>query len=287
MRETLELRVNESHAHRVFGAGEGVALNDCIRKVIIRTDDDRLSLVRDVDAELRGSGSPLFFGWTYHRHYTRTELRDASFLTVTSIGSINLSGELAGTVYDTVSACPVCKAGRRRLSPLRLHLSKLPRLRDITRSPSDEWIVSERFIEACSAAGAAGVSFTPVEFRRARATSAPAWFEMTVTSPPVRMHPGTQVATGPFPDAERDAEAVCPLGDTIGHARISEVHLDGAPEADVSSTREYLGSEGGLFTPRRELVISGRLYNALLAAGIHGLAVEIARIDPTRAVHAP
>lgn len=287
MRETLELRVNESHAPRVFGAQEGVALSDRIRRVILATNDDRLPLVRDLHAELRESGSPLFFGWTYHRHYTRAELGDAPFLTVTSIGSINLSGELAGTVYDTVSACPVCKAGRRRLSPLRLQLSKLPRLRDITRSPSDEWIVSERFVEACSAAGARGVSFSPVEFRRAPAARTPPWFEMSATSPPVCMHPGTQVATGPFPDSERDVEAACPLGDTIGHARISEVHLDGVPAADVSSTREYLGSEGGLFTPSRELVISGRLYNALLAAGIRGLAVEIARIDSTIAAHAP
>jgi hypothetical protein len=101
------------------------------------------------------------------------------------------------------------------------------------------------------------------------------------------MHPGTQVATDAFPDAERDAEAACPLGDTIGHARISEVHLAGVPEADVSSTREYLGSEGGLFTPSRELVISGRLYKALLAAGIRGLAVEIAHIDSATAAYAP
>jgi hypothetical protein len=60
MRESLELRVNESHAHRVFRADEGVALSDRVRKVVISTTDHRLSLLRDTQAELRGTGSPLF-----------------------------------------------------------------------------------------------------------------------------------------------------------------------------------------------------------------------------------
>jgi hypothetical protein len=74
MRETLELRVNESHAHRVFGAGEGVALSDRIRKVVIPTNDERLALVRDVDAELRASGSPLFFGYPPSASTSRSRL---------------------------------------------------------------------------------------------------------------------------------------------------------------------------------------------------------------------
>src|SRR5258705_8861388 len=42
----------------------------------------------------------------------------------------------------------VCGAGRTRLSPLRLHLGKIPRLKDIVRAGSGEWIVSEHFVSA-------------------------------------------------------------------------------------------------------------------------------------------
>src|SRR4051794_25452219 len=107
MKETLELRVDQKHASRVFGEGEGVMLGDIVRKIVLSTSDPRLPEIAALHHELRAERERLFFGWTYRRRYTRTELRDAS-LVVVSIGcSVHLSGDVAGTVYDTVSACPV------------------------------------------------------------------------------------------------------------------------------------------------------------------------------------
>ncbi|MEO6526828.1 MAG: hypothetical protein ABIP93_09410 [Gemmatimonadaceae bacterium] len=286
MKETLELRVDARHASRLFADDEGTALGEWVRKVVLSTSDSRLPQIAALDRELRAQvpRHTLFGGWYYRRRYSRAEIAAAPLLTLSIGHSAHLSGDVAGTIYDSVSACPVCGAGRRRLSPLRLHLGKLPRLKDIVRSGSDECIVSASFVEACERFGARGVAFSPVEFRRTPRGGVPAWYEMSSTAPPLSMSPDTICASGPFPDAKRDSSSVCPLGDTIGHARITEVRLAAsrAPDADVIWTREYLGSVMGLFTPHRELLISNRLYRALAAAGIRGLGIEIARLRESR-----
>ncbi|MEO5814340.1 MAG: hypothetical protein ABIT20_03560 [Gemmatimonadaceae bacterium] len=277
MRETLELRVDFDRADGLFGPDEGTALGiHSTRKVLLSTTDPRLPAIQQRQLALRREGKTLYTGWTYHRRYTKGELRDASLLALSVGWSSEVSGDRAGTVYTTATACPVCGAGVTKLSPLRVHLGKLPRIKDIVRGHTGEFVVSSHFVAAYSDAGAIGAVFVPVEFRRAPAGKAPAWFEMRSSADPISMLGGTRFAGGALPDVERDAEYLCPLGDRFGYYRISEVRLTTAtpPAADVVETREYLGGT----PPHREMLISGRLYHALIGAGIRGLGVEIARL---------
>jgi hypothetical protein len=273
MKETLELRVDEEAAGRVFAADEGERMGH-VRKVMLAPGDPRLPVIENLQDELRGEGGRFFGWWYHHRRYTPTELRNASALVLMIGWTSALDGEVAGTVYDTASQCPLCGAGRRKLSPLRLHFGKLPRVNDIIRAGSGEFVVSQHFVDAYHSAGGTGAAFTPVEFRRLLRKGTPTWYEMTSTAEPVSMRGGTLFASSPFPDTARDQHYECPLGDTVGLRRISELHLVGsdALDADVVETRESVGSQ-----PHRELLLSGRLRQRLLDARVRGLKFEIAR----------
>lgn len=274
MQESLELRVDEEVACRVFADDEGERLGH-LRKVLLAPGDPRLPAIGVLQDELRAEGRRFFGWWYHHRRYTPAELRDASALVLVIGWSSALAGEVAGTVYETASQCPLCGAGRRKLSPLRLRFGELPRVNDIIRASSGEFVVSQHFVDSYHAAGGAGAAFTPVEFRRSLRTGTPAWYEMSSTATPVSMLGGTRFASTPFPDAARDQRFECPLGDTVGRQRISELHLTQTDvlDADVVETRECIGSGH----PHRELLLSGRLRQHLLTAKVRGLKFEIAR----------
>ena len=277
MRETLELRVHLDEAGGLFADNEGVALGlGSLRKVMIDAGDPRLSAIQARQIEMRRDGKFLYLYWHYHRRYSKRELAEAPLLTLSVGWSSEVSGDRAGTVYTSAHACPVCGAGVTKLSPLRVHLGKLPRIKDIVRGHTGEFVVSNHFVEACIGAGAKGVEFIPVEFRRVPKGKAPAWYEMRSTADPISMLGGTRFAHAALPDPERDAQDRCPMGDTMAHSRISEIRVavGALPDADLFETREYLGTS----QPYREMLMSGRLYRALLAAGVHGLGVEIARL---------
>jgi hypothetical protein len=285
MNESLELRVYEEHASRVFAKDEGLRLSEHVRKIVISTNDPRLPAIEAVQAELCAQRSRLFAGWYYHRRYAPAELRRAQLLTVAIPSSHLFSGEEAGSTYDEASACPVCGAGRKRTSPLRMRLGKLPRVKDIVRSSTDEWIVSARLVEAFRAAECTGADFVPIEFRRAPKNAAPQWYELIPTGAPALIHTRTVRGVGPFPDPAEDLKYSCPLGDTLGFNRLSELYVgDDLPlERDVMRTRQFFGSRMGMFCPTRELILSGRAWRALTDAGIAGLKVEVAHIVPREA----
>lgn len=280
MIETLELRVNEEHASRVFSDTEGVRLGQWVRKVVLSVDDPRLAQVREIDLELRANGARLFGWWYFHRKYKPAELRDAPLLTVGVAPSHLFSGEEAGTTYDESTACPVCGAGRRQVGPLRLRMGKLPRVNDIVLSSTDEWIVSARFVDAFRRADGMGAEFAPIEFRRAPKDAAPSWYHLIPTGPPARVHPRTRCGGSPFPDPIDDAKYDCPLGDTRGSSPISEIYIAAAhpPAEDVTITRQYFGSRMGMFVPTRQLLISPRMWIALKDAAIVGVKVQVAHL---------
>lgn len=280
MQESIELRVNETFALYAFEESEGVSLGDSVRKIRMAAGDERIPAIVDAQATLNAEGKALFFGWAIHRKYTRQELLRASWVTLAVAPSYRLAGDIAGTEYDPDGACPVCGAGRKQVGPLRLRLTELPRVRDIARASSGEWIVTPRFVDAFNSAGGSGASFLAVEFRHGRRTDQPQWYQMVPTAEPVRVHPSTSAGNGPFPSPDADIRYRCPLGDTLGLNRLSELRIQQPAwdMADVNATAEYFGDRRGMFGPVRELVVSGRLRSELLNAGIRGFKQEVAHV---------
>jgi len=72
------------------------------------------------------------------------------------------TGEECGTVYDEAVSCPTCGAGRKQVSPLKLNLRKIPKTKDLARTIADEWVVSQRLVNALVDANISGVEFQPV-----------------------------------------------------------------------------------------------------------------------------
>jgi len=285
MHERLELRVNEDFAYRIFSPSEGVRLGDRVRKITISPSDERVGAILAFQSELQSHGQALYFGWNRRRFYLPDELASATFFVVNNPPSHRFSGDESGTAYDESIACPICGAGREQIGPLRLRLAQLPRVKDIVHASTSEWIVSARFVEALRAAGETGVRFEPIDFRRGRKGANPTWYQLLPSERLARIASRTQLGVGPFPAPARDAEYVCPLGDTLGLNRLSELHFSLEEESapDVTLTREYIGARRGLFTPRRELVLTRKARDGLIAADIRGLDTEVAHLVSTDA----
>lgn len=171
MDEFLEMRVYEDKAHLVFAPTEGTKMSSgIVRKVVIRTDDPRMSQIAQVCAELRARRTFLFAGWQFFRKYSPMELAAADLFRLSITAVFEPAGEECGTVYDWAVGCPVCGAGRIARDGLSLNLRKAPRSKDIARTIArDEWIVSQRLAELLVDSRLSGFELRPVRHLRAPA----------------------------------------------------------------------------------------------------------------------
>ena len=171
MDEFLELRVLEKNAHLVFGPTVGMRYpGNFVRKVVIRTDDPRMSRIAQIVAELHARDDMLFGGWNFIRRYSPVELAAAELFHLQINAVFEPAGEECGTVYDWSAGCPVCGAGRVARDGLTLNLRKAPRSKEIARTIArDEWIVAQRLAEVLVDAKLTGFELRPVRHLRAPA----------------------------------------------------------------------------------------------------------------------
>lgn len=287
MREFLELRVAEQHAGKVFAAGEGTLLGSPgwqdIRKVVISTDDPRLPAIQELQTTLKAGGGSFFYGWDFHRRYTRAELSAAQAFHVAALPTFEPDGEECGTVYDESSACPICKSGREQRSPLRLDLRRIPRRADWARSIADEWVVTMRLAKAMREANIQGIQLDPVEPRKAATARASAWYQLRPAGSPVELLPTTRFGNGPF-DGDVEGHYRCPLGCVSGLNILSDVHLaePGLGALDFAVSRQRRGVRRGQLVPTPLLLISPRLRLLLVELTVRGCSIEVASVGTAR-----
>jgi hypothetical protein len=115
------------------------------------------------------------------------------------------------------------------------------------------------------------------EQSRRRATSLPAWYQFTVTSPPVDICPPTRAGDDPF---DEESYGRCPHGHVIGLNLLSEVTVSrgSVPDADVMITKQMVGVRRGLLRPRPLLLLSPKAWRAIEEAQLKGLAFEVAYV---------
>jgi hypothetical protein len=75
------------------------------------------------------------------------------------------AGEECGTKYDEATACPLCGAGARQVSDLRLDLRKAPKSKHIAKTIAREWVVSQHLAELMLDAGLKGFELGPVRHK--------------------------------------------------------------------------------------------------------------------------
>lgn len=277
MLESLELRVNEKQAWRVFAPDEGLAMG-FIRKVEIPTSDPRFAQIGLVQASLRQKGEePLFYGWEIHRRYSAKELAAAELFHLWVSAVFEPAGEETHTVYDETDACPLCGVGRRQVSDLVIDVRRVPKRADLAQTIADEVVMSARLAEILVREQVTGADLRPVRHRGSGLPVAPDWRQPVTSSSPLEVVEPTRYGIDPF-DHDVEGQHRCPLGHTAGLNLISELHLDESTwnGEDYCVTRQSVGVNRGLLRPRPSLLISQRLYQLLKMEKARGFKAEVA-----------
>ena len=207
------------------------------------------------------------------RQYSSDELRSAPLLSVLYTRKAQgLGGPESGTLYDFDSGCPCCGTGARQVSELLIR-GKLPEHTAMVETETGEWLLSGKLanlLDGCTE----GVDLRPV--RNKRTGEALPWFQMLprVTAPPLSPMTRGIKATGQCPCCARDGHfdsIVDPFEPHYGD------DVCDSP-TDAMLTWEHFGfsrlriprAETVLARPR--LLISSRLFRALLSQGVAGLS---------------
>lgn len=185
-----------------------------------------------------------------------------------SMGRFHTAGEECGTKYDETTACPICGANAKQVTPLHLYKNKIPK-RDIAKSLGGEMIVSDRFVEAVKARGLKGLFFSPVYSGKNKLEHV---FQLTAEKE-IELSDKTIVGCDPFDlttesedrdfcgDMTQSPKVVykCPNGDTIGLNIISEAYVLDSPligEYDFIASRQRIGARRGLSRPEPVYFVS-------------------------------
>jgi hypothetical protein len=167
MQETLELRLDDKYARRIFRDDEGTCPRDIgVRVVRLPTHDPRLSQLRELNRRIRRKeGSGILYSFRYIRQYTQSEIATAEAFALHIERVFEPAGDECGTEYDESTACPQCGAAATQMSDLRLDLRKTPKKKDIARTLAREIVVSQRLAELLLEAAEGDVHFRPVRHK--------------------------------------------------------------------------------------------------------------------------
>lgn len=111
-----------------------------------------------------------------------------------------------------------------------------------------------------------------------RASSSSAWHHLRITSRPVPMSGRTQFGIDIF-DRDSDGRYRCPRGHVAGLNILSEMHAD-VPRlpADFAVSSELVGERAGLLRPAPLLLVSQRVRDVFVDAGLKGYRLEVAHL---------
>jgi len=107
----------------------------------------------------------------------------------------------------------------------------------------------------------------------------PVWHQFVVTSADAEIVPPTRVGIDPF-DEDIKGECRCPRGDLIGLNLLSEVSIRAASRgnADIVSSRQFIGTRRGLLRPRRVILISPKVWRLIESEKLKGVDIEVAHV---------
>jgi hypothetical protein len=279
MRESAELRIPEEHAKRFLAPDEGLSLGGTVRKLELNTASSRFSEIGIIDKKLRREGRALFTACRIRRRYSKAEIAAAELFHFRVTSVFEPAGEECGTKYDESAACPHCGAGARQITPLYLPEKRIPKSKDFSRTIAGEIVVSRRVFELFSRKGITGAELRPIHASPSSSAESPNWFQLLVSNEDVEVVSPTCVGTDPF-DEDEKGEYRCPNGDLIGLNLLSEMFIKSASrgDADIISTRQFVGTRRGLLRPERIILISPKVRNLIISEKIKGIENEVAHV---------
>jgi hypothetical protein len=112
--------------------------------------------------------------------------------------------------------------------------------------------------------------------RRANASPAESYFQLSVQSTPLTVSSNTVIGSKPFRPGSGES-CSCGFGEVQGKMLLSPLSVIGSSwdGSDICQSDVYVGGRAGLFRPSRLLVISKRLFDAMRQAGMKGFDFEV------------
>lgn len=279
MKETLELRINYDYASLLFKADEGKNLGASVKVVELSKEDSRYDQIPVIENQVQKKyDSSFFFGWEIKRKYGKKELEAAPLLHMKIKTTFEPAGEECGTLYDETTACEICGANRKQISPLTLKKGSIPK-KDIARTIAGEVVVSEKFAEAFKQRGLKGAALEPVVFGKA----ASGYYQL-IAATEVDLSQNTVAGINPF-DLSIGSEGEvykCKEGHTIGLNLLSEPHVLNSPsikEHDFFASKQMIGVKRGLLRPEPLYLCSQEFKKMVLEEKLKGFDFEIAHIE--------
>src|SRR5262249_42070357 len=152
---------------------------------------------------------------------TRSELENAELLRLSITSHFEPAGEECGTIYETL--CGYCNLGRQ-VSDLILDLRRVPQHRDISETIAwVEWVVSSRFLHACTSKKITGAEYRPIVDARKPLGESKDWYQLRVSGAAGELAATTKLGRDPFTPSEVSWK--CPLGHSTSGEFLSEIYL--------------------------------------------------------------
>lgn len=278
MKEFVEFRIYKKYAHLLLSQNEGRDLGQYI-VIEIPADDDRLLKVKRLNEEIKSKYNDFFFLYSeVKRKYSRKEIEGAGLLHLRIKKTFEPSGEECGTLYDEVSACKICGANRKQVTPLKLKKGTIPNL-DIAKTIGGEVVVSSKFAVAVTKWGLKGISLKPVVFGNGES----GFYQLEALSE-VELTTKTLVGINSF-DLSTECEGEvykCPCGVSIGLNLLSEPHIIKSSlrnDYDFMVSKQRIGLKRGLLRPEPLYFCSQNFRKMIDHEKINGFNFEIARVE--------
>lgn len=293
MKEIIEFRICNEYAYLLLKSSEGkrIGSNTIIH---ISRDDPKFEQIRILNKQIREKYDDFFFLYSnIKREYSKKELVSATLLQMKIKTTFEPAGEENGTLYDETSACEVCGANRKQISPLSLKKGSIPK-KDIARTIAGEVVVSEKFAEALKQRSLKGVVLEPVLFGNAHAN----YFQIIATSELELT--GNSVAGVNLFDFSEKSEFIeftvsegfpvkfekeiykCPKGHTIGLNLLSEAYVSNSPvimEADFFVSKQKIGVKRGLLRPEPIYFCSQAFRKMVEEEKLCGFEFEVTNVE--------
>lgn len=293
MKEIYEFRINKRFSNLL---PETITVRDLGSVIIIQIDKNasEFEIVKLLYQKIKEAEKESFFyGWSIKRKYSKKELDNAQLLHLIIDTTFEPAGEEYGTLYDEATACLICGADRKQISPLKLKRSSIPK-KDIARTVAGEVVVSEKFASAIKQERLNGVILKPIVFNECTAD-----YYQLHSSVEVELSRKTLAGVNPFDFSSSsdgsefsisegyhfkfDREIYsCPNGDTIGLNLLSEPHVlncSAINNYDLLVSKQKFGVKRGFLRPEPLYFCSAAFRRVIQDEKLSGFSFEIANIE--------
>ena len=275
MQEIYEFRIPETWACEWLEPRDGTKTRSgSVRIVKTRKGSDLFDRVLRAEATRRMTGDRLFLSWFVRREYDREELNAAELLLLNIFNVFEPAGEEFGVVYLPDVEGPAESANR--IGPLILECSRF-RGNSFCTSIAGEVLVAPEMQRLIGKEAFTGLEFGPVVCK-GREPSKRGWAELVVTSRHLTISPRTVIGVDPLELGPRRGTG---SGENIGLNVMSEVTVvrDSWDGSDFVVSKQTVGSLQGLLRPRRLLMVSKRVFDAMPSRMRRGLDFEVIRFN--------